>query len=57
MKLIFEKDKCRIELFYKRMKAAGLNINQLELLEVNLENLLHEKNKERIISKKIVKAK
>lgn len=44
MKKISITDKGRIEKIYKAMKTAGLYKPQLELLEVNLENLIAEKN-------------
>lgn len=49
MKRISITDKGRIEKIYRAMQLAGLNEPQLELLEVNLENLIAEKNKSIIL--------
>lgn len=55
MKNITMTDKARIEKILKGMKSAGLNAPQLELLEVNIENLIAEKNIERTIKPQVNK--
>jgi len=53
MKQLSHYDKCMIEKVHRNMKDAGLNSNQLELLEKEIEQLISDVYRHRVFTRRM----